>query len=429
MTSSLPPALLTGVGAVLPSGLGLDAAWNCWQSGRSTLGAFVSDWIDSYLIAGYGAVPQEARQASRDAVPYKLRRYGTEPSYWAVHAAEQAMAASGIDWAGVPETRRGLFTGQGDYTSPNIMSLQRALTAIDQGDEIDLSSLTAEALYRRGADPFMSIKGLANNALALISLTHRFRGPGAAFVQNESAGIGALQQALFALHAGQCDVALVVACGSYMEPFTLAELWRRGLLLEHGAGRGLASFDREAAGTILAEGAVALLLERPVSAEARGVRSGAVVHAPGGFAAPRNCLESLADCGFEEGYRQALERLGGIPGNAPELVVLADGRGVPVLDALECRQLAAALPDGVPISSPRPLFGTIPAAGALLDVALAARVLATGSLPSVAGLGAPLAPRLDWVVGEPRLADFGQVLCLQQGFSGFHSAVLVSDQA
>lgn len=428
MISPLPPALVSGVGAVLPSGFGLDAAWNCWQTGQSGLGPFASDWIDSRRIAGYGAVPREARHASRDAVPHKLRRFGTEPSYWAVHAAGQAMAASGIEWADLPETRRGLFAGQGDYTSPNIMSLQRALTASDQGEGIDLPSLTAEALYRRGADPFMSIKGLANNALALISLTHRFRGPGAAFVQNESAGIGALQQALLALHAGLCDVALVVACGSYMEPFTLAELWRRGLLLEDGE-RGLRSFDRQAAGTVLAEGAVALLLERPASAQARGIEGGVLIHAPGGFAAPRNCLENLAGSGFEEGYRQALGRLGGTLANVQELVVIADGRGVPALDALECRQLAAALPDGVPITSPRPLFGTIPAAGALLDVALATRILASGSLPPVAGLTGPFAPQLDWAVGTPRPVDCGQVLCLQQGFSGFHSAVLVTRHA
>ncbi|WP_255991038.1 beta-ketoacyl synthase N-terminal-like domain-containing protein [Chitinolyticbacter albus] len=429
----LDAVALTGIGVVAPTGLGLDALWQRWLSGRDALSPFAQPQLRSRRIARYGQVPNEARVAAREAVPYKLRRFGTEPAFWAVHAVGEAIGDAAMDWDGVPEERRGLFSGQGDYTSPNFGSLQRAVSQAKGRDgALDLVLLAQEALNRRGADPSMSIKGLANNALALASLTWRCRGVGVAFVQNEAAGIAALRQALFELQQGRCDVAVVLATGSYAEALTLAELLRRGLLGEQAVA-ALQSFDEAASGAVLGEGAVALLLERRQDAVARGARIHGLVHAPGSYAGVRSQIElglgEHEDQGYQGAFNEAVGAAEQPPWYGPATAVLADGRGVPALDAHEAQSLARVFDTEVAISCPRPVTGVIPAAGALLDLALASRVLADGLLPAVPGLIRPIEPQLGWARGEAALRRFEQAWCLQQGFSGFYSAVALTRAA
>ncbi|UXI69105.1 beta-ketoacyl synthase N-terminal-like domain-containing protein [Tahibacter amnicola] len=428
MRADLPPVAITGIGSVLPSGAGVAPHWQQWCEDTPALGAFGHALFRTQRITVYGGIAAGLRRDALESVPFKLRRYSTEPSQWAVHAAGQAIADAALDWDSVAEDRRGLFSGQGDYTQPDIGSVRAAVLAARQpGGNIDYNALGRLALSRRGADPFISIKGLANNALALVSLTFRCRGVGAAYVQNEAAGIAALRRAVFELSHGHCDIALVVACGSYAEPFTLAELWGRGLLGQDGAiPDRLAAFDQKASGTVLGEGAVALLLERPADARARGARTHALVHGAKSYAARINRLENHTDHGAELGYRSVARHLPTLEG---PVAVMADGRGHPALDRFEAGQIQAAVPEAVPVSSARAITGVVPAAGALADLALATQVLANDQLPAIPGLDQPVLAGPDWVRATPRTGRFEHVLCLQQGFSGFFSAVTVSRAA
>lgn len=427
----LNPVALTGIGAVMPSGSGLAPLWQQWLAGQPAFTPFHHPQLRTQRISHYAAISEPLRGEARDAVPYKLRRFGTEVAFWAVHAAGMAISDSGLDWAAIAEERRGLFSGQGDYTSPNFGSLQRAVSNARQADgSLNWQQLGEEALYRRGADPFMSIKGLANNALALTSLSWRCRGVGAAFVQNEAAGIAALRQAMFELQQGRCDVALVLATGSYNEPLTLAELLHRGLLGSAAVAQ-LTPFDDTAAGTVLGEGAVALLLESEAAARRRGATIHGLLHAPGCYAGPHNRIEQQGD---PQGYQQALAHAQA-SGPQPELnssasALLADGRGIPALDRHEAAALQALQAPAPAISSPRAITGVIPAAGALADIALASQVLRHATLPamrtSTHANSCTSLQHAGLALHAPVHRPFHQVWCLQQGFSGFHSAVALT---
>lgn len=414
---------LTGIGAVLPTGDGIDTAWRAWVHGNTGISEFSHALLRTRRIARFGRVPDDARAASRESVPFKLRRYGTEPSLWAVHAARQAIADSGIDWEAIAAERRGAFSGQGDYTFPDVGTLRSAVQAARQPcGEIDVRQMARHALYRRGTDPFISIKGLANNALALVSLSLQCRGVGCAFVQNEAAGIAALQKAMTELRAGRCDVALVVACGSYAEPFTLAQLWRRGLMgTTECPPERLVSFDADAAGTVLGEGAVALVLERRDDAIQRGARVQGCIEYARGHAGHGQRVEHAV----QVAYALFADELG----DSADLVAMADGRGQRELDGVEARALATSLPVDTPVSSCRSVTGVIPAAGPLLDLALASRVIAERRLPPIHGLQRPVHEGPAWVRQTDRHLPVERVLCLQQGFSNYHSAVALARAA
>lgn len=410
---------ITGIGAVLPTGAGIDAAWDCWNRSDSRIARFSHPLLYTRRITHFGAISDELRAGSRETTPFKLRRYATEPSLWAIHATGQAISNADIDWNSIDETRRGAFTGQGDYSFPHFDSFKASLAAGRHTDgRLDERAFARHALYRRGADPFISIKSLANNALALISLTFRCRGVGCAYVQNEAAGIAALNRAIRELREDRCDVALVIASGSYAEPFTLAQLWARGLLgSEHSPPERVAGFDTDARGVVLGEGAMVLLLERSQSANARKARIHALIDTANGRASRSYRSEILA----EPMYRHIVP----VDLHDGAWAVLADGRGHADLDRAECVSLRDALPAGMPVSSCRAIGGVIPAAGALFDIAMATQVLTHASLPPIAGLQRPIDDTIAWTQDDVLVHDFDRVLCLQQGFSGYYSAATV----
>jgi 3-oxoacyl-[acyl-carrier-protein] synthase II len=410
---------ISGIGAVLPTGLGIGPAWDSWLGGNSAVGTFSHPLLRTQRIVRYGAVPEDARAIARESTAFKMRRYGTGPSLWAVNAAEQAIADSGIDWDAMNEERRGAFTGQGDYSFPDFDALRGAFaSARREADPFDQRKLARQAMHHRGADPFISIKALANNALALTSLKLRCRGVGCAYVQNEAAAISALNRGILELREMRCDVALVIACGSYAEPFTLAQMWARGLLgTECAPVDAIRSFDADARGAVLGEGAVALLLERRDDIQKRTGTIHGVVEIARGYAAAALRTEELREPSYRHVVTSKFDH--------GRWAAIADGRGHPLLDRIEARSIADALPKDMPISTTRAIGGVIPAAGVLLDIALATRVLATGMLPQIQCLRQPVDDGPAWVREAPMHHDFDHALCLQQGFSGYHSAAIV----
>lgn len=431
-------AAITGIGMVLPTGGGIDALWSRWLAQASALRPYCSETISSQRIGYYGAVDAQDHVLAREAVPHKLRRYGTPTAYLGVSAAGQALRQAGLDAAGasgVPGASRrerwGLYTAQGDYTSSSFLGFARALDAqpgTGTSAALDFKRLTDDALNRRGLDPFSAIKGLANNLLALVSLTHRFCGEGGAFVQSESAVHAALDAALFALRERHCDLALVVSAGSYDEVWTLAELTQRGALSAcTRQAHSLRSFDRSRDGTVLAEGAVALVLESAAHARGRGAQ-------PLGWIRGAGCSASalgqpLPDAAYRRATERALRQAGAAALPQAEIdAALVDGKGTLDGDSDEIRLLRHLGLHGLPLSTVRPITGLV-AAGALVDVALATALLQHGRIPPVAGLDDPQDSTLNWVRGSAREQPLRRVLTLQHGFGGFCSAVVVDHPA
>jgi 3-oxoacyl-(acyl-carrier-protein) synthase len=89
-------AAITGLGMVLPTGIGLQALWQHWDAQSPALRPYRSERIDSERIGYFGAVAPQDHAAAREAVPHKLRRYGTPTTHLGVLAATQALRHGGI---------------------------------------------------------------------------------------------------------------------------------------------------------------------------------------------------------------------------------------------------------------------------------------------------------------------------------------------
>jgi len=411
--------VITGAGCTLPGSPTVDAFWQRLLGGDSAITAYRNPRISSRRMRCFGHVSSELSAASREATPFKLRRYASACSQWGLRAMREAISSAGLDLAQVPEERRGLFTAQGDYLHPSLPSFEEGVAAVlRRGQVPDAAALAREFFEARGAEPFFAIKSLANNLLAVASLALRLRGDCGAFVQDESAPWAALRSAALSLRDGDADIALVACAGSYDEALTLAELQAQGRLSECDDGaRSLRPFDVRRDGGIPGEGAIALVLETAAHAAQRGARPLAVVAGIGSGVADDDHVQ--ARC-----LRHALQQAA-LPAEVLDAVV-ADGRGEREADAQEARRIRA-LPahcTALPITAPTPITGSVP--GCPLGLLAAIVMLQHQLVPPIAHLEAPEDPSLPWVLGTPRQRPLRHLLVLESGWLGSHSAVVLS---
>lgn len=413
------PIVVTGIGLTLPTGRTQDDFWEALIERKPALGAYCDETIFSRLIRSFGHIPAEVRSEACSRLPHKLRRFAPDFTACAVLAAHDALEQAGSGWKDIRSERRGIYTAQNDSPFPNLSTFTRALEATRSSNGGCLAELAQEALYRRGVDPFAVIKALSNNVLALVSMTLSLRGDCGAFVQGQGAALAALERARFSLTHGYSDLAVVVGAGTYNDALMLTEHFRLGHLSACNKGPvSLCSFDQERDGTILAEGAVALVLERKSDADSRGARpllEIARVMSIGNYSdAPQPNL-------------QLIERLQALLDDAGTLgAVCAEGKGTPAHDSDEIALLETVLDRiDTPVTSTRPVIGELNAAGPLADIVAAAAMFQHNKIPPIATLLTPTSSRIDFVQRASRPLQGTSILTLHAGFSGFSGATLL----
>jgi 3-oxoacyl-[acyl-carrier-protein] synthase-1 len=113
--------------------------------------------------------------------------------------------------------------------------------------------------------PMWLLRILPNNVLAYTGITYGFKGPNQNVTNHAVGGTQAIMEAYHAIQSGQAERAVVVAYDVAPEPQSLFYYEKLGVI----SARHLKPFDREHDGTLLAEGAAAIVLESEASARAR----------------------------------------------------------------------------------------------------------------------------------------------------------------
>lgn len=113
--------------------------------------------------------------------------------------------------------------------------------------------------------PTWLLRILPNNVLAYTGITYGFKGPNHNMTNHAVGGTQAILEAYHAIRSGQAERAVVVAYEMGVEPQALFYYEQLGVLSE----RHLKPFDQSHDGTILADGAAALVLESEASVRAR----------------------------------------------------------------------------------------------------------------------------------------------------------------
>lgn len=409
--------VITGAGCLLP---GCDSPAELWQRAlerRCATAPYAGDHTETELITRFGHISEAQSAAALEAVPFKLRRYAVASSQWGIKAARDALKEAGVELEQLDPERVGLFTAQGDYCYPSQPSFMGGIRQAQEKEALNLPQLTQEFLNERGMDAFLSIRGLANNSLAIASLTFGCRGDCGAYVQDTSASIAALRAGLLSLKRGDSDIALLIFSGSYNEALTLAELYQ---------GRQLASantefrpFDTASAGGIVGEGAIALVLETAAHAQARGAQPLAVIDGVSNSSRFNRDPHAYQRCS------QTLLQSMGLGLDQVDAIV-ARGLGSKESDSREIEQLEQLLVGApeIPVTCPTPITGIVPACP--VDLLLALQMLMHQQVPAIANLNQPASAQVPWVYRQPLHKTIARVLSLGRCYSGFHSAVSLS---
>jgi 3-oxoacyl-[acyl-carrier-protein] synthase-1 len=414
--------VITGSGAICAAGETPQAIWDRVRSGSTAI-APVRAWKAAQAVATMAGQIEDfdpLRLLPERKVHKLLRRsdvLGLYAAGAAIENAEIEAARRRLDTAAAQafDEATGVFVAAEGGAYENQYEFFPLLSTA--GDDMHSFGRELEATI----NPMWLLRSLPNTVLCQVGIRWGFKGPNACLTQHGSGGSVAALEAVAALHAGEAERAIVVAHSSPIEP----------QLAHYYAGLGLVSgdllrpFDARRTGSVLGEGAGALVVERAAAAAGRGARMygewlGAACVSEG-----EGILEIRADGdGLARAITLALEDAGLAAGDVG--CVIAHGNGTTRSDASEAESLRRVFHTSLPpVTSFKWAFGHTLSASAVLEMVLALRAVQDGELPGIGSLCEP-DPECGLPVARwPQRPRSDVALVLSRGFAGVDVAVLL----
>ena len=419
--SARPDVVVTGLGAVTPYGVGVDAFWDGLVAGRPTAGR-----ISRFDPTGF-AVEIACEVPDFDPVAHLPRRVvrQLDPfAQYALVAAEEALAGAGL-LAGSSDGGQHVPI---DGADPERVG---AIVASGTGGIQEMAE-QYERLRTVGPDrvrPYTPIALPANMASGQIALRHGLRGPSYAVVSACASAGDAIGTGLDLIRSGRADVVVAGGAEAAVTQLMIAGFAAAGALSRRNDEPERASrpFDVDRDGFVAGEGAGVLVLERADHAAARGAEA----------------LARLAGYGISNDAHHVARPAPGGEGAVRALrLALADADAAATdVDHVNAHGTATQTNDVAEATAVRTVFGdhtdritvtsTKSAVGHLLGAAGGVEAIAT-----VRALGAALVPAsqnldrrdpqcaIDVVHGAARGQHIRMALSNSFGFGG-HNAVLV----
>jgi len=262
--TDLNRVFITGRSALTASGATADETWSAVMAGQSGIAA-IEEWDISEWACHLGGELKNF-QAAKMLPDRKLIKVISRQDVMGIHAAVKA-----VEHSGMIAYRDGLACADDFNEQTAVYVGSPGNKYFQQYDFLPLLAKTdgnmqafAEQLFNE-VHPMWLLRILPNNVLAYTGITYGFKGANHNITNHAVGGTQAILEAYHAIRTGQADRAVVVAYDSGVEPQAMFYYDQLGVLSE----RHLKPFDQEHDGTLLADGAAALVLESEASARAR----------------------------------------------------------------------------------------------------------------------------------------------------------------
>ncbi|GGQ80966.1 beta-ketoacyl-[acyl-carrier-protein] synthase family protein [Couchioplanes azureus] len=411
-------AVVTGIGAVAPGGVGREAFWDLLSAGRTAtrrISMFDPSAFRSQIAAEVDFDPRAAGLSAQE-----VRRMDRAAQF-AVVSTREALADSGVDLAGVDPGRVGVSIGSAVGCT---MGLEQEYEVLSDGGRKWLvdhsygvphlygymvpSTLAAEVAYEVAAE----------GTVALIST-------------GCTSGLDAVGHGMQLIEEGSADVVLAGATDAPLSPITSAcfDAITATSPNNDDAAHASRPFDAHRDGFVLGEGCAVLVLEDEEAARRRGAH---VYARLSGFGARSNAFHMT---GLKPDGREMAEAirvaLAGAELNASDVdYINAHGSGTKQNDRHETAAFKRALGQRayeVPVSSIKSMVGHSLGAIGAIEVAACALALDRQVVPPTANLH-HRDPEcdLDYVPLVAREHRMDAVLSVGSGFGGFQSAMVLT---
>ena len=412
--------VVTGFGALTGAGMSAESTWRSVASGRSGIRSMADPAAEEWL---YPLAAEIERYDPRELVPdRKLLKVITRPDVLGLNAVSQALEHSGLlDYretvvdAATFNDRTGVFVG-----APASEYLQRydylPPLAAAGGDVPRFASAAMDQVH-----PLWLLRTLPNNVLAYTGIHYGFKGANHNFTDHGVGGSQAIAEARHHIREGSIDRAVVVAFDSPAEPEAVTYYGSSGLL----SRTGLRPFDAAHDGTVLGEGAGALVLETLEGARERGATIHGEILGSGISADGRGVLSIRGD---GDGVARAIRGALGSAGMKPDAIgmITTHGNGTPASDVSEAKALGEVFAtDTLPATGFKWSLGHTVAASGVIESILSLLCLKDGVVPGIPTLRKKAhGCRAVHVSVEAQSSRAPTALVVTRGFAGLNSCLV-----
>ena len=386
--------VVTGLSALTPIGNGLQAFGEGLRLGL--------DGVRE--IEGWNASRHRVRHAAEVRWDKPEGSSYSRATEMALATLEDAVADAGLDRASLDAARTGVILSSNQGGMAPSVERYRELTAP----------------YRRGAVPDGRVLRVLDGSptATLDLLMHRMGARGLSLNVSTacSAGLHALGMAYDAIRMDEADVVVVAGVEVLTEPAQAGFSVLRAL----SNNARVRPFDEQRDGTLLGEGAAAIVVERDDRARARGAKVWAEIAGYGSSTDAYHMTRPLS----EGAVRAMQEALAGTPHQDVDWIK-AHGTATPANDVAEATAIQAVFPERqVPVTSIKSQLGHSLGASGVTEAVGVLLAMHGEFIPRTLHLEKlDKACPLDVVAGEARPSKARVVLANAFGFGGNNAAI------
>ena len=357
--------VVTGMGVVAPQCRSLAELWNILNSGVSTARPYDGFGLISLAAPADfdGNIDEfESQDTAQQKAIRKSLKVMSREIQMAIAASCRALNVAGVQVGQFPSERIGISFGS-DYILTTVEDVLDGVRSCITGSQFNFSQWGTAGLPKM--TPLWQLKYLPNMPASHIAILNDFHGPSNSITLRE-ASIGAVVgESVEIIASGRADMMVVGTTGSRLHPYKLLHAKQHEELTQTACR----PFDLHRDGTILGEGAGALILEEKEHAEKRGVDCWAEIVC-GSY---RSQFNRTGKNFQRETVRAVLEHVLRRSNLLPEQIghVNAHGLGNKLLDSAE----AAGIHDvfgkrtkPIPVTAAKGYFGNVGAGSGTLEL-------------------------------------------------------------
>lgn len=401
--------VVTGLGAVTPLGNDVQTTWQALLAGKSGVGRITHFDATQFTTTIAAEVKDFDPEQYMDAKEVKRN----DPFIWyAIAAAKQAWAHSGLDQVELNPERIGVMVGSG---IGGIGTIERQYQAyIEKGP--------------RRISPFFVPMIIGNMAAGQVSIALGAQGPVSAVVTACATGTNAIGDAFRLIARGDVDVMIAGGAEAAITPLSLGGFCSARALSTRNDEPQRASrpFDKGRDGFIMGEGGGIVILESLDSAQARGAKILAEIC---GYGYAGDAYHVVQPHPEAAGGGRAMAKAIRDAGWQPEEVdyINAHGTSTPFNDRLETKAIKDVFGKHaykLAVNSTKSMVGHLLGAAGAVEVIVAVLSMQEGILHPTSNLEeADPDCDLDYVPNAARPHQVSKAISNSLGFGG-HNATL-----
>ena len=402
--------VVTGLGVVTPIGNDVDSFWNGIKNKEVGIGpitCFDTADFKCKLAAEVKDFDPKAYMDSKTA--RRMERF----SQFAVAAASQALAQSGLNMEQEDPFRVGVSIGSG------IGSLQ----------EIERGCKKLEEKGPSRVNPLMVPIMISNMAAGNVAIQYGMKGKCINVVTACATGTHSIGEAMRSIQYGEVDVMLAGGTEAAITPIGIAGFSAlTALCTNEDPKRASIPFDKDRSGFVMGEGAGVVVLESLEHAKARGAKILAEVVGYGATCDAYHITSPAEDgSGAARAMLDAIKDAGITPADID--YVNAHGTSTHHNDLFETKAIKLALGDhayDVKVSSTKSMIGHLIGAAGGVEFITCVKSIEEGYVHPTVGLETPgEGCDLDYVQGEGVNMEVNYAISNSLGFGGHNASILV----